>query len=285
MALHPGTEDRSVESSEPQRGGLFRLRLRWMALAMAGGAALILALWLGSGSDDASIRDTEVPVIRADEAPLKVRPEDPGGMVVAHRDKLVYRRLGDHVDEVPVERLLPEPEEPLPPPVPAEPPAPGAGPEASPETEAGADPFGEGLSVPWDALEDGTEPAAGDPERGIDAPPAPPPADTALAEPEQLSPEAEAAQALLMPSAGGSYRVQLASVRSRADAEAEWRRLSRRHGDLLGPLSPDYSSAEVADRGVFYRLRAGPLRDAQQARRLCAALAERNVGCMVVSGG
>ncbi|TVR98183.1 MAG: SPOR domain-containing protein [Rhodospirillales bacterium] len=242
-----------------------------------------MVIWLGSGDGDSRLQDGNLPVIRADGAPVKVRPEDPGGMVVAHRDKLVYRRLGDDADELPVERLLPEPEEPLPPPAPQPPPPLVTLPDRPAGDEDG-DPFGEGLSIPADQWDDAGE-LSGDDSLGVMDPPSPPPADTLPPTPRRLSPEAEAAQALLMPSGGGQHRIQLASVRTRADAEAEWRRLSRRHSDLLGHLSPEYSSADVGDRGVFYRLRAGPVGDEGAARRLCDALAGRNVGCLVVGGG
>ena len=38
-------------------------------------------------------------------------------------------------------------------------------------------------------------------------------------------------------------------------------------------------------RGVFYRLRAGPLADEAAARRLCARLSKRKVGCLIIKPG
>ncbi|MBX9805539.1 MAG: hypothetical protein K2Y18_07295 [Alphaproteobacteria bacterium] len=52
------------------------------------------------------------PIIAADTAPFKVRPENPGGMMIPHQDKLVYGRLSQDASQ-PIERLLPPPEQPM----------------------------------------------------------------------------------------------------------------------------------------------------------------------------
>ena len=40
--------------------------------------------------------------------------------------------------------------------------------------------------------------------------------------------------------------------------------------------------ADLGDKGVFYRLQAGPLSDAAAAETLCGKLKQRNVGCLIV---
>jgi len=52
------------------------------------------------------------PLIPADTAPFKVRPENPGGMMIPHQDKLIYGRLSQGSPQ-PIERLLPPPEQPI----------------------------------------------------------------------------------------------------------------------------------------------------------------------------
>jgi len=39
---------------------------------------------------------------------------------------------------------------------------------------------------------------------------------------------------------------------------------------------------DLGEKGVFYRVQAGPLADAAAAERLCAELKERKQGCIVV---
>lgn len=52
------------------------------------------------------------PIIPADTTPFKVRPDNPGGMMIPHQDKLVYGRLSQDTSQ-PIERLLPPPEHPM----------------------------------------------------------------------------------------------------------------------------------------------------------------------------
>ena len=78
------------------------------------------------------------------------------------------------------------------------------------------------------------------------------------------------------------FRVQLAALRSRADAEAAWRRLKRANGDLLGDLHAKIMRVDLGDRGVFYRLRAGPLASAAMASALCSRLKAHKLDCLVV---
>jgi hypothetical protein len=55
-----------------------------------------------------------VPLIKADNDPTRIRPDDPGGMPVPNQDKAIYDKL-DPRNAPPkgVERLLPSPETPI----------------------------------------------------------------------------------------------------------------------------------------------------------------------------
>jgi hypothetical protein len=53
----------------------------------------------------------DVPLIHADERPMKVRPDHPGGMEIPDRDKSIY---GERPDGATAERLLPPAETPIP---------------------------------------------------------------------------------------------------------------------------------------------------------------------------
>ena len=79
------------------------------------------------------------------------------------------------------------------------------------------------------------------------------------------------------------YRAQLAAARSAAAAEREWVRLRAKNLDLLGNLGLTITKVDLgANKGVFYRLRVGPLSDEEKARELCGALAKRRVACLVI---
>ena len=81
----------------------------------------------------------------------------------------------------------------------------------------------------------------------------------------------------------GSFRLQLASYRQPTNAEKGWGILSAKHRDLLASFS--YAVAEVnlgADKGVYYRLEAGPARLLTEAKALCAQIKARGDNCVVV---
>ena len=93
--------------------------------------------------------------------------------------------------------------------------------------------------------------------------------------------KAGAELAVIAPALGG-YAIQLVALRSRDRAQEHWRQLRKAHGDILGNLTHTVVTADLGDRGTFYRLRAGRLPDRATAERLCAKLAARKVGCLVV---
>ncbi len=54
----------------------------------------------------------EPPIIVAEDTPFKIKPDNPGGMIVPHQDKLVYGRLTPDSQQS-AEHLLPQPEQPI----------------------------------------------------------------------------------------------------------------------------------------------------------------------------
>ncbi|MEX2311561.1 MAG: SPOR domain-containing protein [Rhodospirillales bacterium] len=83
-----------------------------------------------------------------------------------------------------------------------------------------------------------------------------------------------------------AFRIQLAAARNEEAVEAEWNNLRRRHVDLLGDLQLQVMKIDLgATKGVFYRLRAGPLADEPTAKALCERLKQRKLGCLVVKPG
>ncbi|SUS06885.1 Periplasmic protein TonB, links inner and outer membranes (fragment) [uncultured Defluviicoccus sp.] len=95
-------------------------------------------------------------------------------------------------------------------------------------------------------------------------------------------PAAAPATAPAAPGASGSFRIQLGAFASPDKVDAEWRRLQAQHPALLGALKPESTRVEVPDRGILYRLRAGPVEGEERARTLCQDLVRRGAGCLVV---
>lgn len=92
----------------------------------------------------------------------------------------------------------------------------------------------------------------------------------------------EAAPAKTAPVTGSKKLIQLGALKSEADAQAEWKRLVARNGALLAGLSPSVQKADLGAKGIFYRLRGGPV-SAEQGAALCVKLKAAGQSCMVVA--
>ena len=82
--------------------------------------------------------------------------------------------------------------------------------------------------------------------------------------------------------AAGDYFLQLASVKSEAAAKGEWGRLQKSHGEILGDMDLNVQSADLGDRGVFYRIQTGPFPNKATAEDLCWQLRAEKQDCLVV---
>lgn len=300
--IRPGVEGGDYRPPPPlkkKRRWWFRILLLLLVL---GGGAYGYVHFGGKMPAMLGRAEGEPPVIKADATPVKVKPDNPGGAEIPDRDKLVYQRMsGTPTAEPKVERLLPAPEAPLAPPAPAAVPAPPVQqPLPKVPTEAQVD----AATVPAPAKV--MEPAGKVPTtKQAATPPSPPPAPTeavtvasntpkAPPAPSAAEPARELAAKIeapteapktspAAPTTAGAYQIQIAAVRQEDLAKREWARLQRVHPDLLGDLNLVVVRADLgAEKGVFYRLRAGPLASEAAARKRCADLAKAKVGCLVV---
>ena len=275
-----------------QRRGLYTLGFAVVGIVAFAGAVIVT--YGGGGS---TVTEGGVPLLTADATPTKLRPEQPGGMEVLHQDKLVYERLNERGggNRPTVERLLPPPEEPLPRPVVApQLPGPPPLPDAPSVAQMPSPPLGATATVPREMPQEEAVPAPVQPapqaEQPTPAPvaappppvvktpvptpaPAPTPSTVAAAPPQPAKP--------LVAGGAGGWRVQLASVRSEAEAAAEWKRLSSRYPDALGGLSMAVARADLGQKGIYYRIQGVGL-DEAKARAICTQLKAQSVGCVLV---
>ena len=141
-------------------------------------------------------------------------------------------------------------------------------------TEAETDAADTGSVAPGEA-----QPSAPETVPAAPAAEAPEPA----AEPAPAAaPEAEPEPTPQVAAAGAGFRIQLAAVKSEADAKAEWARLQKAHADLLGDLAPTIQRADLGAQGIFYRIQGGPLPSDDAARALCDKLEAKKQACLVV---
>jgi len=232
-------------------------RLPMIVLAVAAMAVFAGGLWFAyyqGTRHPAVISATEtVPLLRADERPAKVRPDQPGGMTIPDQNVSLYN---DKPGAPPVERLLPAAEQPLP------------RPTAPPKEIATATPPAMPAIGPTPTTIAPVTAQSAKPASKTTAKP-PQPAATAAVTPVKA------------PAGAGPIQLRLASLRSPDAARDEWARLKQENPDLLGKLSAVAVKADLGDKGIYYRIQAGSFSDAATAEKLCTELKHRNLGCIL----
>lgn len=225
-------------SYQARRPGMGRGTKILLSAAAGLGGLLLTGLggWVLSGRHAAVI-----PVIEADSRPVRVRPENAGGLQVTGATGQAAGVPGSRVQslappaEVPAAQALraqmpPQPA--LPPPAPV-------------------------LPVP-------VSPAPSPPT--IVSPMAPAPA------PAPAAPTRQAPVTATL--------VQLAAVNSEEAAQSEWQRLTRRMPDLLGDHRPVVQRADRDGRAVW-RVRTGGFTDIAEATAFCARVRAKGATCSI----
>ena len=248
--------DRNDDPNYEPRPGLLKRGFRWFVVALVvllGGG---LAVWVVTGPPPAS-----PPVIACSNLPDRRAPGDQSGLV-PNQDQPIYERVSPGSETDRGQELLKEPERPMT--------------QASVADQAKAQD---------QALAAGSAPTA--PAQTVNRPdtsqPAAPPVTSNTIQSPPLSiPKIPLDTTPIQPRVE-EYRIQIASVRSPEVAESEWKRISGRHPDLLGQLTPSFDRFETATSGTYFRVQGGPLADKALADLLCAQLEARKVDCIVIS--
>lgn len=124
----------------------------------------------------------------------------------------------------------------------------------------------------------------------------------ALTTPESITPEtvtpeeAAIAAAEVPPVAGppqlsaapqfagnGPFVAQLAALQSEAAVDPAWRRLSSRAPQLFASAQLDVERADLGQRGIYYRVRAGYFADRANAARFCDRIRQMGQDCIVAA--
>lgn len=81
----------------------------------------------------------------------------------------------------------------------------------------------------------------------------------------------------------GPFLAQLAALQSEAGANAAWARLSSRAPGLFASARLNVERADLGQRGIYYRVRAGYFADRPNATRFCDRIRQLGQDCIVVS--
>ncbi|HTW26395.1 MAG TPA: SPOR domain-containing protein [Acetobacteraceae bacterium] len=238
-------------------------RLLLIAGGLGAGLLLIVAGWSLSGHQHSG-----VPVIEPQSGPVRVKPENPGGMQPSGLKEDVFAGSGSGTGA----ELAPPPETPQPQTLHEEMQEAKRAEALRPATAPSGNAPHAAASVP-----PATRTAAAPPAVSH-APPVSAPAPVASRE----TPATPAATTRTATPAAGMTRVQLAALGSEQAARTEWQRLSRRMPHLLDGRSPEILRYDH-DGHVFWRLRTGGFADIAAATVFCEHVRSKGGDCTIAS--
>lgn len=235
----------------------------------------VVASAVPSGED--GVDSAAVPIIRAETSPYKIKPEDPGGMKVPNKDSTIFETLKGQPEENKVENLLED--------------------ESDTAASVARDQVVskvETKTAPITDINDLKLDNTDEPEEDVPPQPVvlkaemPKVAPVKKEEPESevsiidtlkadSKPKAEPKAAPVKSS--GSIYIQLAAVKSEAEAASQWTKFKAKNGELSG-LTMRTQKADLGEKGIFYRIQAGPL-SAADATKTCTAIKGRGGSCII----
>lgn len=281
------------------------------------GAAISLAVLVGIVGWGAKtlIRDSSgVPVVVALDGPMRIAPQDPGGVPASHQGLTVNHVSGsqpqavlsDNLQLAPQQIALQDEDEPM---------NAAARPVVRPTDSAALELISLGTQDQNTTAQDLAAMIAATNQPQSDLAPQDPPiveqvepvaavapqpqssavtrslrpnlrpvfaSATPAAETPALAPAPAVTPAAVITIPKGTRMAQLGAYESQAVAEREWNRLSQRFENYLGARKHVIQTA-ASGGSTFYRLRVHGFADAGEARRLCSALIAQNAACYPVT--
>ena len=263
-SIPPPPRDSLLMRVNRRRGQILTIMVSVAAIASFGS----VVWWAHNQDVKAGGRGLEPLVVQAPTTPARIKPENAGGLVPPNQDKEVFNRIAPGAVPSQPEKLLPV----------AVTPRLAANGRAAPG--APRPPEAEVAKAPTPLQPN--PPATAAPTQPPDKAPANPP----NVQPASTTPASENGPSIAslienMSGPTGGWRVQIASVKSEDVAKSTWARLQSAHGDVLSNLRMQAVKVDLGDRGVWYRVQAGPL-DEKQAHGVCANLKSRRTDCVSV---
>jgi hypothetical protein len=254
-----------------------------------------------------NVEDSSLPVIPASSEIIKSKPENPGGLVVANRDKGIFEGMSNiPAKKIKTEKPVTPPEAPVSkqvvvekiektlPVVPekevvdnsvpvhdfivsknGEKSAPTTEPEIVPETIAVSSSTPSEVVAPEQTM--------------VKAAPEPSELDSELdKELDNIKPNSvnvQKTENIVQPHSGGLklpeiYTVRIAALKTEHATVEAWKSLKSTYSDLLGNLDSEVQISEKDGKEVYY-LHAGPISSRARAEQICKSLQERGRRCRV----
>lgn len=295
-------DDEFLEDDEPRRGG------RWMLIV----AALVGAIGVGGAlaytyKSFIAPSGGRVPLVRAGDSNVKVKPENRGGREFPNADKKMLSRLSEDNAPPPPAQREPEAQQddragedggprrvrtiPITPgsgpPTAAAPPPPNVpgimlenvrrppprAQQAPPQRVTIGQPPPPPQQPPPQAEDPPPPPAA---RRASIAQPPPAPAPPPPPPAARPAPQAKVAAAPPPPpivnTTGAGYVAVVSSQKSRVDALKAFADVQQKYGEALSGKTPDVQEANLGEKGIWYRAVIGPPGSREAANGVCSQL-------------
>lgn len=257
-----------VSPDEIEEKNFSSMKLHVIAIVIFVGVLLIvLAGFFFFGDDSAEQQGNDVITITATSDPVKVRPEQPGGMNIPDQDKLVYGRIRSNNVNTKVESLFPEAEQPVMPNT------------LAIEKNAPTSDF-----VPMDKAK-GYNPLDEAPTPQVAADVAQPDVAPKIEEvplrkaSEMPAPRVQKA-AIADDGDAQGWAAQLMSSSNKQTVEKAWPGILSKNKSLLSNMSHNIVKADIPGKGTFYRLKVGNFKTRDMAAALCAKLKANKQDCI-----
>ena len=248
------------------------MKLHFVALGIfVGVLVIVLGGFLMFGTSDDN--EGEIITINATAEPVKVKPEQPGGMTIPDQDKMVYNRIRTNAVDTKVENLFPEPEQPVMPNIlTVEKNAPTA--EFIPMEEVQAyNPLTEKTEIKKEKM-----PSA--PVQKVEQVPLVKADETPKVEPKKTIKSTAPTQSKITTENSGVWTAQLMSSSNKTTVEQAWPKILAKHKALLSDMSHKIVKAEISGKGTFYRLQIGSFKTRDMANALCKKLKAQKQDCI-----
>lgn len=249
------------------------------AVVISAFAGFVALAWYAYHNGAQSLKEEDLIVVEADKTPIKDKPLDPGGMKFPNQDKTIFENFSGNMPSPPkVERVLPQPEEPMPRTAENTQTTTWVNDKLAKPAEGAA-----ASDAPKDAPVARELPKVADltytppPETAQDTSKAPGDIKT-FAAPTKPAEKPVAEAAPVKSASKGSGKIQLGAYRSEKEAQVAFAKIQKNFSDLEGKKS-QVVKADLGDKGIFYRLRVIGV----DAKALCQKLSTKGQPCIAVA--
>ena len=246
-----------VRPSETQEEVRSLSRTFWLVLGVVSilAIALVVVLYFLFKTP---MENEEIVTIAPTQKPVKVRPENPGGLQIPDQDKVIYSRISQDAIPAKVEKLFPDEEKPVMPVVVSDVPD-VQEPEVIEKVEVKVVQASEPLEIKEELSPIKAE---------------------EIVLPKQEKVETKVPEKVKIEAPKGEWKVQLFSSADKAKVEKQWQVISQKQKALVSDMPMQIVPAQIAGKGTFYRLQVGAFETREMAANLCAKLKKQKQDCI-----